>query len=72
MKVFLDRLELSKPMEIGLYRIAQEALNNAVKHSESDNIKIKLEQNTNRIFLEIEDDGKGFLISNLKNKSGSF
>lgn len=66
------RLELSKPMEIGLYRIAQEALNNAVKHSESDNIKIKLEQSTNQIFLEIEDDGKGFLISNLKNKSGSY
>lgn len=66
------RLELGKTMEIGLYRIAQEALNNAVKHSESDNIKIKLEQNTNRIFLEIEDDGKGFLISNLKNKNGSF
>ncbi|MBE9460790.1 histidine kinase [Dyadobacter subterraneus] len=65
------RLELSKPMETGLYRIAQEALNNAVKHSESDNIKIKLEQNTNQIFLEIEDDGKGFLISNLKNKNGS-
>ncbi|WP_159468121.1 histidine kinase [Dyadobacter sp. 3J3] len=66
------RLDLSKTMEIGLYRIAQEALNNAVKHSESDNIKIKLEQNTNQIFLEIEDDGKGFLISNLKIKNGSF
>jgi signal transduction histidine kinase len=66
------RLELSNPMETGLYRIAQEALNNAVKHAEPDNIKIKLEQNVNRILLEIEDDGKGFLISNLKNKNESF
>jgi len=67
-----ERIMLSKPMEIGLYRIAQEALNNAIKHAESDNIKIKLEQTQNRIFLEIEDDGKGFLISNLKNKKESF
>jgi len=67
-----ERMKLNPQVEIALYRIAQEALNNAVKHSESDNIKIKLEQKTNRILLEIEDDGKGFLISNLKNKSGSF
>lgn len=67
-----ERIKLNAQMEIGLYRIAQEALNNAVKHSGSDNIKIKLEQKMNRILLEIEDDGKGFLISNLKNKNGSF
>ena len=67
-----ERIILTRPMEIGLYRIAQEALNNAIKHSESDNIKIKLEQKENHILLEIEDDGKGFLISNLKNKSGPF
>ena len=64
-----NRIILTRPIEIGLYRIAQEALNNAIKHSESDNIKIKLEQKENHILLEIEDDGKGFLISNLKNKS---
>ena len=67
-----ERIKLNAKMEIGLYRIAQEGLNNAVKHSGSDNIKIKLEQKMNRILLEIEDDGKGFLISNLKNKNGSF
>jgi len=67
-----DRIILSRPMEIGLYRIAQEALNNAIKHAGSDNIKIKLEQKQNHILLEIEDDGKGFLISNLKNKSESY
>ncbi len=66
------RIVLARPVEIGLYRIAQEALNNAVKHAESDNIKIKLEQTENQIVLEIEDDGKGFLISNLKNKNESF
>lgn len=66
------RVEMSRPMEIGLYRIAQEALNNAVKHANADKIKIKLEQNKNRIILEIRDDGKGFLISNLKSEDGMF
>jgi signal transduction histidine kinase len=67
-----EQVIVSKTMEIGLYRIAQEALNNAIKHAESENIKIKLEQTEKQIFLEIEDDGKGFLISNLKNKKESF
>ncbi|WP_026631461.1 ATP-binding protein [Dyadobacter alkalitolerans] len=66
------RVEMGRPTEIGLYRIAQEALNNAVKHANADKIKIKLEQNKNRIILEIADDGKGFLISNLKSEGGIF
>jgi signal transduction histidine kinase len=68
---FSERIMMSRPMEIGLYRIAQEALNNAVKHANADMIKIKLEQNKNRIVLEISDDGKGFLISNLKSEGFS-
>lgn len=68
----LERIVLSKPVEIGLYRIAQEALNNALKHAKAENILIKLEQNKNRLILEIEDDGKGFLISNLKKNGALF
>ncbi len=67
-----DRIKMSKTMETGLYRIAQEALNNALKHADSDNIRIKLEQIKNRLVLEVEDDGKGFLIRNLKNNGESF
>ena len=62
---------LNSQTEIGLYRIAQEALNNTVKHAEADNVVIKLEENGNCVNLDIEDDGKGFLIRNLKNQSGS-
>ena len=36
-----------------------------------DNVVIKLEENGNCVILDIEDDGKGFLIRNLKNQSGS-
>lgn len=42
-----------------LYRIAQEAVNNAVKHSGPRNIRIQLRKDKQRIVLVITDDGKG-------------
>lgn len=44
-----------------IYRIAQEALNNAVKHSCASRIQIQLIGNAENIILVIEDDGKGFI-----------
>ena len=67
-----ERITISQATEIGLYRIAQEALNNVIKHAGAQNVRIKLQKNMNSITLEIEDDGKGFLIRNLKSKEGSF
>ncbi|WP_247233847.1 ATP-binding protein [Telluribacter sp. SYSU D00476] len=46
--------------EIGLYRIVQEALHNAVKHARAKVIEVKLKRNRGKITLCIEDDGKGF------------
>jgi PAS domain S-box-containing protein len=43
-----------------LYRIAQEALNNAVKHSGARNLSIELTESEGAIVLQIKDDGKGF------------
>ncbi len=43
-----------------IYRIAQEALNNAVKHSGGKNIIISIEQDGEQICLTVADDGKGF------------
>lgn len=42
-----------------LYRIAQEAVNNAVKHSQANSVVIRLAQNRERLQLEIVDDGTG-------------
>jgi signal transduction histidine kinase len=42
-----------------LFRIAQEAVNNALKHAAPSEIRIGLEQNEGRLVLEIEDDGSG-------------
>jgi signal transduction histidine kinase len=43
-----------------LYRIAQEAVNNALKHAAPSEIRIALEHRAGAILLEVEDDGEGF------------
>jgi len=45
---------------INLYRIAQEAVNNAVKHSKAKNIRIELSSQSGKIALTVADDGIGF------------
>lgn len=47
-------------IKIGLYRIAQEALNNAAKHARATEIDINLSVFTERIELTICDNGRGF------------
>ena len=42
-----------------LYRIAQEAVNNALRHSQAAEICISLRQNENQIVLEVSDNGVG-------------
>lgn len=54
----VDRLPFA--MEEGLYHIAQEALNNALKHSHARSVNIALCQNGPVITLEIVDNGIGF------------
>ena len=42
-----------------MYRIVQEATNNAVKHARAKNIEIKLEDSDQRLVLSVRDDGVG-------------
>jgi len=45
---------------VALFRIAQEALNNAAKHSSAKRITLGLEEEGGELVLSITDDGKGF------------
>ncbi|MAT99513.1 MAG: hypothetical protein CL608_20415 [Anaerolineaceae bacterium] len=51
---------LPLPLEIELYRIAQEALTNVVKHARAKQVNISLRFDEVQVCLEIEDDGVGF------------
>ena len=42
-----------------LFRIAQEAVNNSLKHAAPGEIRISLQRRENRLLLEVEDDGEG-------------
>lgn len=50
----------ARPVETGLYRIAQEALNNILKHSRAREATVQLIKNKKTITLTIEDNGQGF------------
>ena len=51
---------LAPEVEIVLYRIVQESLNNIRKHAQAKKVKIRLEQKKKKIGVLIEDDGIGF------------
>ena len=43
-----------------LFRIAQEAVNNAMKYSKARKVVVTLSQNEDTVLLQVEDDGQGF------------
>ncbi len=47
-------------MEINLYRIAQEALNNVYKHAKATCVDMILEKREDNVVLIVEDNGTGF------------
>ncbi|CAM2066925.1 HATPase-c domain-containing protein [Sulfidibacter corallicola] len=55
-----DQPSLSEETELALFRICQEALNNALQHARSDYVFIRFEADAENLVLEIEDNGKGF------------
>jgi signal transduction histidine kinase len=52
---------LPSAVETALYRIVQEALNNAVKHAHANSVKIELECSPLKVTCHICDDGVGFV-----------
>jgi len=55
-----DIAGLAPDVEQAVYRIADEALTNAVRHSEATNVAVSIGRRGPRLVLEVRDDGKGF------------
>ena len=49
-----------KDVEISLYRIVQELLNNIIKHSHANNVAVQLYTINKKLIMTVEDDGIGF------------
>ena len=58
--VAADDGRLPEHMEIALYRIAQEALQNVVKHADAASAEVELRCDATRALLRVSDDGHGF------------
>ena len=65
LKITGESFKLEAQKEMVIYRILQESLNNAIKHSKAQNIDIVLTYNTGLFHLTITDDGIGFDHNNL-------
>ena len=61
---------LSVVIEQELYRIAQESLNNVVKHAEAKEVHINIKYEDDHVSLEVIDDGRGFDIRTANESGG--
>ena len=62
--------EEDKLIELNLFRVLQELINNSIRHGQATEITIKLWQNASSVKLEYLDNGKGFEMTNFENKKG--
>jgi signal transduction histidine kinase len=51
---------LAAPLELALYRMAQEALNNVVRHAQATQAVLSIHFGNDRIELQVNDNGMGF------------
>ncbi|MBN2187339.1 MAG: GAF domain-containing protein [Dehalococcoidia bacterium] len=51
--------------ELALFRISQEAMSNILRHSGARNAAVKIECDADKCVLRVEDDGKGFDVSEI-------
>lgn len=63
-----ERLDSS--VEIIVYRIVQELVNNAVKHAQASEIFVQVMNIERHLTITVEDNGKGFDPTNVKGGSG--
>jgi two-component system, NarL family, sensor histidine kinase DevS len=52
--------DLPDPHAIALFHICQEALANVAKHAQADRVEVMVWTTSNRVLMEVHDDGKGF------------
>jgi signal transduction histidine kinase len=61
--------KLNDKTKIGLYRIAQELLNNILKHAQATKVILQIYKAGNQLIMRLEDNGKGFDFETAKQKN---
>jgi two-component system, NarL family, sensor kinase len=61
---------LPTEIESNLLRIGQEALTNAIRHANADEIRVELIYESDRFLLRVKDDGQGFGVGSIPSSDG--
>jgi PAS domain S-box-containing protein len=70
-EIDIQEHEVPDPLKIVVYRVLQEALNNIAKHSKADRINLVLRKMDGAIELGIQDNGRGFDLSEAQSRIGT-
>jgi signal transduction histidine kinase len=62
---------LNTRLQTYLYRIAQEALSNAIKHSDASHIQLSISSTPHALSLVVQDNGKGFIFDKVISERGN-
>jgi PAS domain S-box-containing protein len=65
-----DEIALEPPVEEALYRIGQEALNNALKHAAAHSVEVHIQASDGQIEMRVVDDGQGFDVQAARERGG--
>lgn len=60
LQFFGDDIRYTKELELTMYRVIQELVNNALKHSEATMINVQVFSEPKRLSAQVTDNGKGF------------
>jgi len=63
LQFFGENFRFTKELELTIYRIIQELVNNALKHAEATQINVEVISEPERLFARVSDNGKGFDVS---------
>lgn len=66
----LDR-HLPSDLEINIYRVVQEAVNNIIRHSDATQASVSVSQSPGALLVKVEDNGKGFVVSAARGAQGA-
>lgn len=58
-----EESRFSENVETSVFRIVQEAANNAIRHGKAKHLRVKLRCDSNDLYVDVEDDGCGFNVA---------
>jgi signal transduction histidine kinase len=69
-RIDIEEGEISEPLKVVIFRLVQEALSNAAKHSKAERVSVSLRRLEGEIRMTIEDNGEGFDVDDARFGSG--